>query len=227
MDSQSGQVMPIIEQDHKQKWDTHRITQHIYIHNAFELTYTNVSANTYMHIMCGSTDLLSWEKNIRNDNRFERSLSCLMAFKTNPIKYKVDYPTHKYRYGLDIESPHKYLCIWLKLITPYNIILSCILLHSVDSSWWSHFKIRMSYQTAFGESRSRFEIFLNDSRVNWMHFEATLESLQYRSCMMTSSNGNIFRVTGHLCGEFTGPRWIPHTKASDAELWCLLWSAPG
>ena len=27
--------------------------------------------------------------------------------------------------------------------------------------------------------------------------------------MMTASNGNIFRVTGHLCGEFTGPRWIP------------------
>ena len=35
--------------------------------------------------------------------------------------------------------------------------------------------------------------------------------------MMTSSNGNIFRVTGHLCGEFT--------KASDAEIWCFLWSA--
>ena len=43
--------------------------------------------------------------------------------------------------------------------------------------------------------------------------------------MMTSSNGNIFLVTGHLCGEFTGPRWIPRTKASDAELWCFLWSA--
>ena len=38
--------------------------------------------------------------------------------------------------------------------------------------------------------------------------------------MMTSSNGNIFRVTGHLCGKFTGPRWISRTKASDAELWC-------
>ena len=25
--------------------------------------------------------------------------------------------------------------------------------------------------------------------------------------------------------EFTGPRWIPHTKASDAELWWFLWSA--
>ena len=43
--------------------------------------------------------------------------------------------------------------------------------------------------------------------------------------MMTSSNGNIFRFTGHLCGEFTGPRWIPHTKASDAEIECFLWYA--
>ena len=34
--------------------------------------------------------------------------------------------------------------------------------------------------------------------------------------MMTSSNGSIFRVTDHLCGKFTGPRWILHTKASDA-----------
>ena len=28
-----------------------------------------------------------------------------------------------------------------------------------------------------------------------------------------------FRVIGHLCGEFTSHRWIPHTKTSDAELW--------
>ena len=41
--------------------------------------------------------------------------------------------------------------------------------------------------------------------------------------MITSSNGNIFRVTGPLCGEFTGHRWIPHTKASDAELWCFFY----
>ena len=43
---------------------------------------------------------------------------------------------------------------------------------------------------------------------------------------MTSSNGNIFPVTGHLLGESTGHRWIPVTKASDAELRCILWSAP-
>ena len=31
--------------------------------------------------------------------------------------------------------------------------------------------------------------------------------------MMTSSNGNIFRVTGHLCGEFTGPTQRPVTRS--------------
>ena len=43
---------------------------------------------------------------------------------------------------------------------------------------------------------------------------------------MTSSKRNIFRVTGHLCGEFTGDQWIPRTKASGAGLWSFLWSAP-
>ena len=41
--------------------------------------------------------------------------------------------------------------------------------------------------------------------------------------MMTSSDGNISRVTGPLCGEFTGHRWIPHTKASDAGLWYFFY----
>ena len=36
--------------------------------------------------------------------------------------------------------------------------------------------------------------------------------------MMTSSNENIFRVTGHLYGEFTGHRWIPLTQ-DDAEIY--------
>ena len=33
--------------------------------------------------------------------------------------------------------------------------------------------------------------------------------------MMTSSNANISRITGPLCGNFTGHRWIPLTSASD------------
>ena len=41
--------------------------------------------------------------------------------------------------------------------------------------------------------------------------------------MMTSSNGDIFRVT-HLCGEFNGPRWIPHPKAISP--WINMSTAP-
>ena len=44
--------------------------------------------------------------------------------------------------------------------------------------------------------------------------------------MTTSSNGNIFRVTGPLWEECTGHRWIPLTETSDAELWYFLWCAP-
>ena len=43
---------------------------------------------------------------------------------------------------------------------------------------------------------------------------------------MTSSNGNVFCVTGPLWEEFTGHRWILLTKASEAELLCFLWSDP-
>ena len=32
------------------------------------------------------------------------------------------------------------------------------------------------------------------------------------SIMITLSNGNIFRVTGHLCGEFTGPGEFPEQR---------------
>ena len=42
---------------------------------------------------------------------------------------------------------------------------------------------------------------------------------------MTSSNRNIFRVTGHLCGEFTGPREFPAqkrvTRSFDFSLICV------
>ena len=59
--------------------------------------------------------------------------------------------------------------------------------------------------------------------VSWMYFY--LRFFQRLVHMITSSNGNIFRVTGHMCGQFTGRRWILRTKASDAELWCFLWIA--
>ena len=57
--------------------------------------------------------------------------------------------------------------------------------------------------------------------IHW-HWGNTL----INTIMMTSSNGNIFRDTDPLCGKLICHRWIPRTQASDAELWCFLWSTP-
>ena len=43
-------------------------------------------------------------------------------------------------------------------------------------------------------------------------------------CMMTSSNGTIFRVTGPLCGEFTGPGEFPHKgQLRGALMFSYIW----
>ena len=41
-----------------------------------------------------------------------------------------------------------------------------------------------------------------------------IKGIHHMNNMMTSSNGNIFYVTGPLCGEFTGHRWIDSTHKS-------------
>ena len=47
----------------------------------------------------------------------------------------------------------------------------------------------------------------------------SLYQISPQNLMMTSSNGNIFRVTGHLCGEFNGsgefPAQRPLTRSFD------------
>ena len=39
------------------------------------------------------------------------------------------------------------------------------------------------------------------------YYQVTIHCVN--KCIMTSSNGNIFSVTGHLCEEFTGPGEFP------------------
>ena len=53
-----------------------------------------------------------------------------------------------------------------------------------------------------------------DLHMSWSDFTKMRED---SGIYMMSSNGNIFRVTGSLCGEFTGDRWIPLTKASTTQ----------
>ena len=83
--------------------------------------------------------------------------------------------------------------------------------------------IKMSHNMARDKSSSKpmatqflYRITKTTRTKPWMVFHV----------LSTSSNGNIFRVTGPVCGEVTCHLWIPLTKASDAELWCFLWSAP-
>ena len=105
-------------------------------------------------------------------------------------------------------------------LTRHNCFFGCM--HS-QNPWSSYIYPGVIHtKKSVGEIRDNFICVSIYDQLHW------LEDLNYalRSDVMTSSNGNIFRVTGHLCKEFTGTRGIPHTKASDAELWFLLWSAP-
>ena len=107
-----------------------------------------------------------------------------------------------------------------------------ILFHFMSSGClnWGWFLIRMSYGNVIMSSGWDTLPFLSHpdeiANFDFPHHAVALQRFRSYQLMMASSNGNIFRATGHLCGEFTGPRWIPCTKASDAELWCFLWSAP-
>ena len=71
------------------------------------------------------------------------------------------------------------------------------------------------------KSRRLFQMawfFLNELSSVRPIMHTLIEDIRLKHNKMTSSNKNIFRVTDPLCREFTGPRWIPRTKASDAEL---------
>ena len=53
--------------------------------------------------------------------------------------------------------------------------------------------------------------------ISWGKWPRHNDVIKWKHFIMTSSNGNIFRVTGPLWGGFVCHRWISLTKASDAE----------
>ena len=97
-------------------------------------------------------------------------------------------------------------------------------------------RIVIKISHCFFGSKTKWQLWLEVAEgYHWFHHlndlaplssQPTRRIILWLYFMMTSSNGNIYRVTGLLCGQFTGHRWIPLTKASDTELWCFLWSAP-
>ena len=77
----------------------------------------------------------------------------------------------------------------------------------------SHYLSQCCHQTLSLQSATRPRG-VNIRRVFlWSHLKSMISVSCSPVCshklMMTSSNGNIFRVTGHLCGEFTDPGEFP------------------
>ena len=76
-----------------------------------------------------------------------------------------------------------------------------------------HEFVCMSFKWYFGQKCKKSMLILG---LHSRDRKSTRDKANICNPTMTSSNGNIFRVTGPLCGEFIGLRWLPRTKASDA-----------
>ena len=109
--------------------------------------------------------------------------------------------------------------------------------HSENDYLWLHIHARNSHELCWNTwhhwvdflsllLKQTYRIFLTHIVMLQCGQDITHWLKHIFSHKMTSPNGNIFGVTGLLCGEFTDHRWIPLTKASNAEFWCFLWSAP-
>ena len=103
--------------------------------------------------------------------------------------------------------------IWIMVIakiTCHSIITAVLLLGKLSK-----------YLKCLSFHYSSFLAFLS-----FLLFEfANYVTYAYFVVMFTSLNGNIFRLTGHLCGELIHRSPVnSRTKAGDAELWCCLWS---
>ena len=117
--------------------------------------------------------------------------------------------------------------------SPYHRHSFTYILFRLDHvwSWWKRW---IFFVAKIFHAFWIFVLILRENHINIRYHRETTRNLKtpdisyilyFWRFMMMLSNGNIFRATGHLGGEFTGPRWIPRTKASDTELWCFLGSA--
>ena len=130
------------------------------------------------------------------------------------------------------ESVQHWFSYWLVAYLAPSHYLNQPMLGSCQLDSWQ--QISVKFESEFFIQENAFEIVVCQNGSHSIQgemsktcpcypWEPFLESFLQ---IMISSNENIFRVTGPLCGEFTGYQWILHTKASDVELWCFLWSAP-
>ena len=131
-------------------------------------------------------------------------------------------PQKKIKWNFSQDCSEKWLEIYKNALTKHDMATS---------------KIPLSTKTKYGlRHHFKWERIMNGHLIvlqKWwstdgqaLTYSITCVDTNVTVIMIKSSNGNIFRVTGPLWEEFTHHRWIPLTKASDAELWYFLWFAP-
>ena len=124
-------------------------------------------------------------------------------------------------------------CVWFKALT-IDTQIARLFYGGMGCLLWVY---RVSYGTIFSLSCCmQCRIILNrvkmgPGRITNEHSHKQWNILSTCNCYLGKYHNDVikwelFRDTGTLCGGFTGHRWIPLTKSSDAELWCFLWSMP-
>ena len=88
------------------------------------------------------------------------------------------------------------------------------LIHDDDWWWWSWMKIGWLVGWLVG------------GMVGWLVDRSIDRSIDWLIDCDNKLSWWRHQTFPPLWGEFNGHRWIPLTKASGAEIWCFLWSAP-
>ena len=130
----------------------------------------------------------------------------------------------------------------LHTVTKFSSVMSNIMIWSNDAFWWKTFdinctdikptigvplaiRLRRMVQQHFAAQKGKGNDCLHGHLCSVYVHELPpwlfVIQLQWRP-HDDVIKWKLFSVTGPLCGEFTGHRWIPLTKASDAKLGCFL-----
>ena len=107
----------------------------------------------------------------------------------------------------------------------YAVGAYCFVIYSTILNWppicCSGYKLSFN-----GPTHLFCNVYHNKVLQRLVHRSQFLKLFLICKTLTTSSNGNIFRITGPLWGESTGDQWIPLTNSSDAGLWCFPLCAP-
>ena len=143
-------------------------------------------------------------------------------------------------------------CVVLNIPTVYSDIAYTTILDDIRRLTWNHWTIpypgnfcswqaslnnwkkpwyiqQFPYMTAENNSYFMIKIFLMNVLCNWVQKLQKLYTYIERDSILVYHDDVIkwkhFPRNWPFVRRIHRSRWIPHTKASDAELWCFLWSA--